>query len=264
ATKNATSRWIAHCRPRSRAEVRLFCFHHLGGSAELFADWSELFGERIEVCPVELPGRGTRAEEPAIANLPQIIAELADEMLELADRPFAMLGHSGGTLIAYELAARVRRQFNLQPAALFLGSLGAPHVVSEWLATNGNDEQRLLAHLGQLDPPAAQASASSDAPHHEGNGRAGAAVAEVAPHLIADLRLFANYRATKQRPLDCPLVAILGRDDPLVTRDNMLSWTGYTTGDFRLQMLPGSHGSWLAQRDAIVRLVTQQLLGSST
>ncbi len=264
ATQNAKSKWIAHCRPRARAEVRLFCFHHLGGSAELFADWSDRFGERIEVCPVELPGRGTRAEEPAITSLPQIIAALADEMLELADRPFAMLGHSGGTLIAYELAARVRRQFNLQPAALFLGSLGAPHVVSEWLATNGNDEQRLLAHLGQLEPPTVSHTNANEEPVHEGNGRASAAVAEVAPHLITDLRMFANYRATKQRPLDCPLVAILGRDDPLVTRDNMLSWTGYTTGDFRLQMLPGSHGSWLAQRDAIVRLVTQQLLGSST
>lgn len=246
------SRWVAHHRPRPAAELRIFCLHHLGGTAAQFAPWGDWFDARIEVCPLELPGRDTRANEPPLTTFARLIDALADEMCELADRPFALVGHSGGALVAFELAQRMRRQFNLQPAALFLGSLGAPPVVSQWLAAHGNDEQQLLAQLGRLE------TAELGTPH-TGNGHAGATVATLAPHVLADLKMFAAYRAGTHRPLECPLVAILGRDDPIVSRENMLSWSTQTNGDFRLHVLPGSHGAWLMQRAAVTRLVTQTL-----
>jgi medium-chain acyl-[acyl-carrier-protein] hydrolase len=44
---------------RPAARLRLFCFPYAGSGAAIYRDWPAGFPPSIEVCAVELPGRGS-------------------------------------------------------------------------------------------------------------------------------------------------------------------------------------------------------------
>ena len=107
--KPATA-WLHGAESSPNAELRLFCFHHLGGAASLFSGWSQDLPTEISLCPVQLPGREERGDEPAIRDFTTLIETLLDVLLEYPDRPFAFLGDTAGNLISYELAQLVRQR----------------------------------------------------------------------------------------------------------------------------------------------------------
>ena len=54
--------------------------------------------------PARLPGRETRLDERPIDSMDHLISALADAIAPYLDKPFALLGHSMGAAIAFELA----------------------------------------------------------------------------------------------------------------------------------------------------------------
>ena len=56
--------WLVNWKPKRRAAVRLFCFPYAGGGDFIFRSWQRTLTDTIEVCPVQLPGRGSRITEP--------------------------------------------------------------------------------------------------------------------------------------------------------------------------------------------------------
>ena len=49
--------WIP-LKPNSSASLRLFCFPYAGGNSYIFRPWLDRVPKTIEICPIELPGRG--------------------------------------------------------------------------------------------------------------------------------------------------------------------------------------------------------------
>ena len=64
------SRWIVCPYPRSHPKLRLLCFPYAGGSAWIFRAWAQQLPDTIEVCAIELPGRGKRMAEPTLNKVP--------------------------------------------------------------------------------------------------------------------------------------------------------------------------------------------------
>ena len=60
---------------RERARARLICLPFAGGAAATYRGWGALLPD-VDVCAVELPGRGTRLGEPTIDTLAQVAAVL--------------------------------------------------------------------------------------------------------------------------------------------------------------------------------------------
>ncbi|MCR4716187.1 MAG: hypothetical protein K5656_03310 [Lachnospiraceae bacterium] len=88
--------------------LQLFILPYAGGSIAAFKRLTDLLDERIDVVTVEYAGRGTRAKEP----LAQSIESLIDDATEYCkkrrkvDIPFAVMGYSMGSVLAYEILAR--------------------------------------------------------------------------------------------------------------------------------------------------------------
>src|SRR5262249_44068476 len=61
----------------------------------------------IDVCPVELPGRGVRLGEPPSPDLTRLCDDVLAAIDELPALPLAVFGHSMGAKIAFELARRL-------------------------------------------------------------------------------------------------------------------------------------------------------------
>lgn len=240
-----SNRWIAPRKAKPQAEHRLFCFHHLGGEPSLFDGWNEAFPRTIEVCPVQVPGRGARSGEPAITQFETLLDELADGLLDELDRPFAFFGHSAGCLVAYELAQLLRRRFGLQPERLFMGASLAPSVVAtrveSGFASSGNEPRD--PHLKQLFEVAGASAEAS----------------QRGELMQQDAAVLSSWRSTSLPPLDCSMTVFGGKADRLVTRDDLLAWAGHVAGGFHIEMLEGDHGSYLSHRDQIIRRIVADL-----
>jgi medium-chain acyl-[acyl-carrier-protein] hydrolase len=108
--------------------IRLFCFPYPGAGAAAFRDWQARLPSAIEVCPVELPGRGSRLVEDPFDLLPGLCPALAADLLPRCDRPFSFFGHGAGALVAFELARQLRRDHGLLPDCLFVSARRAPRL----------------------------------------------------------------------------------------------------------------------------------------
>jgi surfactin synthase thioesterase subunit len=108
-------------RPDPKATVRL-----LLACAGLFRGWPEAFAGRIDICPLELPGRGSRSGEPFSKDLSELVDQLAQSVAKLVERPFALFGYSMGAILAWELARwRFERGLSLLER-LFVAACPAP------------------------------------------------------------------------------------------------------------------------------------------
>ena len=103
--------------------IRLFCVPYAGGSALVYKPWIADFQRQgIELIPLEMKGRGSRITESFYADFEEAKEDLLQmiyQYLEESDHPFAFLGHSMGSLLAYELALSVSEK-GFIPSHLFL------------------------------------------------------------------------------------------------------------------------------------------------
>lgn len=220
--------WLVSRKPNPRARVRLFCFPPAGAGDSIFRSWQQSVPDTIEVCPVQLPGRGARMQEPACTEMDQLVRDAGEALAPYFDKPFALFGHSMGALIVFELARHVSREYNVQPIHLFVSGRCNPQitiksydlelcdsVIPEMLRLyNGTPEEA-------LDDPELMEL--------------------VLPVIRADVALCKSYIYTPGPPFSFALTAFGGLDDPGVPRHCIEGWREHTTGSFVLRMFPGDH-----------------------
>jgi len=221
-------RWIAHGRPRAKAAHRLFCFPCAGGGASSYRRWSEFFGEDVEICPVQLPGRETRLEEACITDLHELTEEIGRGLEPLLDRPFSLFGHSLGGLIAFELA-RDLRNHGVGPDFLFVAGTPAPHLPRTRPPLHQLPEADLRDYLIALDgTPKAVLDQEWLLEMH-------------LPILRADMGLLETYVYGRDAALPCPIGAFFGLSDPQVSADEVGAWQEHTSATFEAHGLTGTH-----------------------
>lgn len=123
------SNWIRLFKNTSMTNYKynLFCIPYAGGSVSIFQKWQPLLDESgIRVCPIILPGRENRINEPLIDNAQELANQIYDGISSELDRPFLLFGHSMGGIIAYELACLIYERENKLPKILFLSGTTLP------------------------------------------------------------------------------------------------------------------------------------------
>jgi len=101
--------WIISPKPNPQADLRLFCFPYAGGSSFIYRTWVEFLPASVEVCAIELPGRGRQIKLPPYNKLEPLVDAIASFMQPYLDKPFAFFGHSMGALVSFELARLLRK-----------------------------------------------------------------------------------------------------------------------------------------------------------
>src|SRR5208283_1063811 len=89
-------RWLPGQELTSPARYRLFCLPYAGGAAAIYRSWRHAAPSHIQVCALELPGRGSRLRETPYSSLEPLVKELAVSLGGALDQPFALFGHSMG------------------------------------------------------------------------------------------------------------------------------------------------------------------------
>ena len=241
--------WLRISQPHAKPRLRLFCFPYAGGAASVYRLWHQYLPTDIDVCAVQLPGRENRIRERPIASVDDLLRVLVPVLQPHVDQPFALFGHSMGSIIAFELAHRLYRQFNRMPTHLFVSGRRAPILPDPErpLHVLQNDETFLTELSRRYDN--VPALLFEDAELRE----------LFVPLLRADLTLVETYNYQDTAPLPCPIVALGGQTDPRASQQDLTAWQRLTTRDFKLHMLPGGHFYLNQQVQPLLEILTRHL-----
>jgi medium-chain acyl-[acyl-carrier-protein] hydrolase len=210
--------------------ARLLCFPHAGGGAAPFYRWSSWLPPDVQLLPVNLPGRESRLREPAMDLLPPLVEAIGEAVEPRLDGPFAVLGHSMGAMLTFELARRWRRQGKRMPICLLLAACPAPQLPQKLAPIHRLPDGEFLNKLQARYQGIPQEVASQKE-----------LMRLLLPTLRADFKLVETYEYQPEPPLDCPILALAGDEDQHVTPAEVSAWREQTTGAFSLRILPGGH-----------------------
>ncbi len=246
----ALAKWMPYRRPGSEQRVRLFCFPFGGGGASSFALWRNALPPHVDLCAMQPPARESRLGEPAITRIPDMVAALVQVVEPLLDLPFALFGHSVGSLVAFELARELRDRGRRLPMRLFVSGHPAPHLPRRRPLISGLPREEFIAALRdsfEVSPALLDSADLLDV---------------VLPSLYGDYALVESYAYRNGPPLAMPLTAFCGTCDPEADPAEIQQWRRETTGPFRAVVLDGAHMFVNSSRTALLQEIAADLASS--
>ncbi|GAA1247387.1 alpha/beta fold hydrolase [Kitasatospora nipponensis] len=241
---------IRRFRPADGAPVRLACFPHAGGSASYWFALAQALAPQVEVLAVQYPGRQDLRGEPLITDAREAADRVTAELEPWCDRPLALLGHSYGATVAFEVALRMQAA-GTTPPALFVSGRRAPSQPRppEQLHLAGDVE--LIDDLKRLSGTQAAVLADPQL------------LRLVLPVIRADYRAAEEYRYRPGPPLRCPVTVLNGTEDPQVSAEAAAAWARHTVAACRLHWFPGGHFYLDEQAEQVVEVVRHQLAAAA-
>ena len=211
--------------------MKLICFPYAGAAASVFLKWEKHSNGDIRVIPVDFPGRGRRMAEPLFETIDEIVEDLKKQILHKVDKeePYAVYGHSMGTLLIYELLHELRNSGFNMPVHVFLSGKNPPDVpVKEPVGRMENSEliERILK-LGGTDPKLFENPVLTNV---------------YIPILRKDFTLLETYKHEENRgKLPVNVTFFFAVDDAEIAIEKVKRWQDFITGSFQLYYFPGGH-----------------------
>ena len=224
------SLWLPYRPTAAPPRMRLFCLPHAGGGAAEYHAWKNSLPATVEIRPILLPGRETRFSESRYTELDPLVDAIVRELRTRLDLPYAVFGHSMGTLLAFECVRRLQRSGAPMPLSLFLSGRRAPDSPADAHPLHGLPDAEFVDQLNRIYRGIPEEFL--DKPE---------ILAVILPTLRADIAVVESYRYREQEPLDCPLTVFAGQHDSSVSWQQLLAWNRQTRRQFSAQVFPGGH-----------------------
>jgi medium-chain acyl-[acyl-carrier-protein] hydrolase len=223
------NKWFVVLRRVPRPAMRLFCFPFAGGGARAFQTWPEYLPRDVELWVAQLPGREGRFKEAAYTRLTDLVADLVGAIAPHTDVPHALFGHSMGALVAFTLARELRRAGLREPELLMVSGRRAPQRPDPDPPIHALPEKEFLDEIRELNGTPEAILRNEEL------------LQLLIPLLRADFAVCETYEYVSDAPLDCPIVAFGGTEDPDVSQEDLAAWSEQTTSSSSHQMFPGDH-----------------------
>ena len=225
---SAPDRWFSHRTERPFATLRLICFPYAGGGVSAYRPWSDALGPDVEVRPVQLPGRESRLDEPCCTDLDALVHGITNAVSALTAARTVLFGYSMGALLAFEVARELRRR-RLPVERLIVAAAPAPHLARSRSRMHELPDAELTEALRDLGGTPDVVFDDSEL------------LQVLLPILRADFTLLERYRHKRDVPLACPISALGGRADALVSAAQLGAWRAHTQEAFDTASFPAGH-----------------------
>ena len=248
SSRNNSAPWFVCSQTNPGAEMRLFFFPFAGGGPPAFIQWIKELPTHMEGMIAHYPGRGSRYQEPAINNLSILVEKLSHAMQTFFDKPFAFFGHSLGGLVAFELTRQLRHHNLPEPQVLLISACGAPHIPDSQPPIHQLPDAEFLEALKSINGIPSELQNNTE-------------IIELSlPTLRADFQVIESYHYDSGGPpLNLPIRAYGGLDDPRVSRERLEGWASLTNAGFKSQYFPGDHFFINTVRESIIASITAEL-----
>ncbi|WP_413173053.1 thioesterase II family protein [Anabaena azotica] len=246
-TKTTFNSWVTCPKPNPQAKLRLFCLPYAGGSAIIFRTWPNDLPPTIEVCPIELPGRGRKMNLPPYTEMQPLVSEIAQNIIPYLDKPFAIFGHSMGGLVSFELARLLRSDYNLTPLHLFISARNAPQITPAKRPIYNLPDAEFWQEIRNFN------GTPDDVIENE------EIIQLFLPILRADFTVLDTYNYTHQPPFDFPISVFGGLQDQEFTDYELEAWKEHTIAFFNLHKFEGNHFFIKESQNVLLKSISQQL-----
>jgi surfactin synthase thioesterase subunit len=232
--------------------IKLFSFPYAGGSSASFNKWKQYLHPSIELVPVELAGRGRRMRDPFYRNVPELVEDVFHIIRsEISKGPYALFGHSMGSMIAYHLAQRIREAQLPGPVHAFFSGRGVPHLKRNdeklYHLMNDSDFKKEVIELGGTPPEFFQYPELMEL---------------LLPLLKNDFRLAETVvEEGAIRPLNESITVFLGKDEDL-TPEQCDGWKAHTEKICNIHYFPGGHFFLQEETESIIELINNTLVAN--
>ena len=211
------------------SNLRLFTFHHAGGSASMFRPWAQDLTSSVDIIAIQLPGRETRFTESLLYDLKSVVNKLVENFSDYFDKPFIFFGHSVGSLISFEIVRELRRRKYPLPLHLIVSGTRAPHLPSRRKKIRSLPDSEFISELFSY------------------NGIPSVLLEDkeilnlLVPIIRADFTISETYTYSDEPPLSCPITAFGGLNDPYLLQEELSSWKDHTNNEFKYTFFEGDH-----------------------
>lgn len=229
----------------------LLCFPHAGGTAAFFRGWHTALDSVAEVVPIELAGHGARRSEPLPQTFDQALDSVRATVARYTHRRYGLFGHSLGALYAFE-TARLLTAAGRAPMLLIASGRNGPSRAAETPPCHALPDAEFVAALARYGGIPTEILGDP------------ALVRFFLPVLRADMRLAERYVRANGPRLDCPIIALSGTRDPLVSRTGVATWRQETTATCHLIEVDGDHFCLQTKGylDRLRRAIVEHLAGA--
>ncbi|MCC7142791.1 MAG: thioesterase [Candidatus Eisenbacteria bacterium] len=225
----------------------LVCFPFAGGGASTYRPWRRATEGRLEICPLQLPGREARFREAAHTRLAPLLEQLMSEVAPRLVPPFAFFGYSMGALIATGFIQRLAAAGGALPRTLVVAAARPPHCMPSTGELHSLPDEQFITALGEMNGTPAEVLA-----HRE-------LMELVLPTIRADFALCETYRHQPAPRLEIPLLVFGGDADPNVTPAHLEAWREVTSADCEIVLLPGDHFFFEAHQGRMLELIRDRI-----
>jgi surfactin synthase thioesterase subunit len=212
----------------NRQKVTVYCLPFAGGNQHSYSKFADYTSEHISFLPVELPGRGARWKEPLLTDIHAITNDVFKQVSADLSNPYAIYGHSMGSLLGYLLTKKALARQLPPPLHLFFSGAHEPtrpmvkhprHLFSKEeflkkLKDLGGSPDEVLDDPMMLD-------------FYE-------------PLLRADFQATDSYQHKPSKPFDIPITVMIGMEEG-ITIEQALAWQQETTIPIEVFQFPGKH-----------------------
>jgi medium-chain acyl-[acyl-carrier-protein] hydrolase len=227
--------------------VRVFCLPYAGGSTSIYREWPQYVPDWMQVCPVELPGRGALfATAPATALI-DLVGELSDALRAYEGQPFALFGHSMGALIAYEVARKLELAGTRSLVRLFVSGTRPPFLPRNREPISHLPDFEFIEKLRKLN-----GTPKEILDHEE-------LMEFLLPMIRNDFRIVEKYGFDQGNLLNTPTVVFAGTEDDEVSIEDAQQWSKLTKSPIKLVKFPGDHFFIYPQTRNIIKEITNFL-----
>lgn len=246
-TKPVIDSWIVFPRPNPEARLRLFCLPYAGGGASVFRSWPEYLPSSVELCSIQPPGRESRIRETPFRTMVRLVEETLQALLPYLDTPFTFFGHSYGALVMFELARRLREQYDLSPLHMFLSGCPAPQRPHSHTPIHSLPDSEFIDELRRYNGTPREVLEHDELMNL------------MIPLLKADFAVLETYVFLPGPPFSCPISVFGGLQDPKVSRDDLEAWREHTQSTFSLRMFPGDHFYFNTCKQLLLEMMIREL-----
>lgn len=227
-------------------KAKLICLPYAGGSKFVYKQFMELAPKNLQIIPVDLPGRGTRFGEQLMHHPENLVDDIFSQIKGELRFPYAIYGHSMGTLLAYLLTKKILQKDLPQPLHLFLSGGKAPSTLEDEPILKVLGEQEFIDQLIEVGGIPDKVIKSPRL------------MRILTPILLADFEVLKNFNYKRSTPFNIPITLILGKDEN-ITEKQIYDWQYETSEKIEIVWFEGEHFFIFEHAGKIIDIIRKNL-----
>jgi surfactin synthase thioesterase subunit len=228
-----------------KMNINLICLPFAGGSCYSYNSLQQCMPSHISMKAFDLPGRGHRVHEQLLGDAMEVTERLYQAVKHLLREPYAIFGHSMGSLLGFLLTRKIIDNNNELPLHLFFSGREGPSWRDPAIYSHLPSREffQALQKLGGCPPQLLQDEELQEF---------------FEPILRSDFELVETYRHTSSPPFHIPMDIFYGAGED-ICQEGLYYWNKETTAPVEYTMFEGDHFFLLSDPLSTASAIIKQL-----